>query len=329
MLRAIRAAAAKFEVAETLANLKKKLSRERMDTPPAPPKPSKKHKEEHKEGDPFLERRPQADKPDSSCHHRHFGTDALLGSWCLLFASMLYALYGAELVTEAWLSTSATAVAYAWGNALSGLLFTVGAAYFVNLSYPEELERCAHEALSCDVASLSFVEKTFTFNDMLIATWAFECACIPYVGIAVAYIAAGALDGNVDKLLLGCLMLFASFGLMACIYVWVLAAMPQYMQHNGGKGSSRFYDELAQPLFGRCCDRALRRHVGTDLQAGGWLFFGPCVFGSVFTVGLVFTDPTNMDKWSFLIQGALLAVGAGLLLRSMYPPVAAEAPLLP
>ena len=75
-----------------------------------------------------------------------------------------------------------------WGNAVSGLLFTVGACYFVNISYPEEMERCAREALTVDVSTLTFMERTFTFNDMLLATWSFELGCVPYVVIALAYL---------------------------------------------------------------------------------------------------------------------------------------------
>jgi len=253
---------------------------------------------------------------------RHFGTDALLGSWCLLVASALYALYAADLVVESWDSDDVPRVTFAWGNAVSGLMFTVGAAYFVNLSYPEEMERCAREALTVDLDSLTFVERTFTFNDMLLATWSFELACVPYVVISVTY----ACDGR--DLGLGLLMLFGSIVCMGCIYVWVLLAMPAHMQQNGGAGSSKFYDSFVHPCFGGCCDRALRRHLGTDLQAGGWLFFGPTALATLGSLVLVFVAPASFDAWSFFVQLALLSIGAGLLLKSMYPPEKEERALL-
>ena len=79
-----------------------------------------------------------------------------------------------------------------------------------------------------------------------------------------------------------------------------------------------------------CCgaDPGLRRHLGTDLQAGGWLFFGPTAVVAVGSLAFVCVEPTSFDAWSFFVQLALLAVGAGLLLRSMYPPEREETPLL-
>ena len=81
----------------------------------------------------------------------------------------------------------------------------------------------------------------------------------------------------------------------------------------------RFYEHLAAPMFGRCCDETMRRHVGTDLQAGGWLFFGPTTVATVGSLALVAYEPTSFEAWSFAVQLSLLSVGAGLLLRSMYP----------
>ena len=62
---------------------------------------------------------------------------------------------------------------FAWGNLASGVMFMVGSFYFVSVSYPETMDRCAREALTVDVDTQSFVEKHFTFNDMLLATWSF------------------------------------------------------------------------------------------------------------------------------------------------------------
>ena len=100
------------------------------------------------------------------------------------------------------------------------------------------------------------------------------------------------------------------------------------MQQNGGAGSSKFYDSFVHPCFGGCCDRALRRHLGTDLQAGGWLFFGPTALATLGSLVLVFVAPASFDAWSFFVQLALLSIGAGLLLKSMYPPEKEERALL-
>ena len=79
-----------------------------------------------------------------------------------------------------------------------------------------------------------------------------------------------------------------------------------------------------------CCGEGpfLQRHLGTDLQAGGWLFFGPTAVAAVGSLVVVGLAPKSFDAWSFFVQFALLAVGAGLLLLSMYPQKKEEAPLL-
>ena len=53
---------------------------------------------------------------DQGCCARHFGTDALLGSWCLAVASALYALYGLDLVVDSWDSDDVTWVTFAWAR---------------------------------------------------------------------------------------------------------------------------------------------------------------------------------------------------------------------
>ena len=245
-----------------------------------------------------------------------------LGSWFLAAASLLFALYGLALVIESWNSDDATWVTFAWGNLASGVMFMVGSFYFVSVSYPETMDRCAREALTVDVDTLSFVEKHFTFNDMLLATWSFELGCIPYLVVAAAYLA----EGGHRNTVLGALLLSATLVGMACLYVWVRSAMPHEMQKNGGNGSSEFYEIFIEPC---CGDNAfLRRHLGTDLQAGGWLFFGPTAVAAALALALVCVFPGSLDAWIGFVQMVLLAVGAGLLLRSMYPGAREEAPLL-
>jgi len=261
-------------------------------------------------------------KEERTCCQRHFGTDALLGSWFLAAASLLFALYGLALVIESWNSDDATWVTFAWGNLASGVMFMVGSFYFVSVSYPETMDRCAREALTVDVDTLSFVEKHFTFNDMMLATWSFELGCIPYLVVAAAYLA----EGGHRNTVLGALLLSATLVGMACLYVWVRSAMPHEMQKNGGNGSSEFYEIFIEPC---CGDNAfLRRHLGTDLQAGGWLFFGPTAVAAALALALVCVFPGSLDAWIGFVQMVLLAVGAGLLLRSMYPGAREEAPLL-
>ena len=260
-------------------------------------------------------------KEERTCCQRHFGTDALLGSWFLAAASLLFALYGLALVIESWNSDDATWVTFAWGNLASGVMFMVGSFYFVSVSYPETMDRCAREALTVDVDTLSFVEKHFTFNDMLLATWSFELGCIPYLVVAAAYLA----EGGHRNTVLGALLLSATLVGMACLYVWVRSAMPHEMQKNGGNGSSEFYEIFIEPC---CGDNAfLRRHLGTDLQAGAGSSSGRRPSRRRSRSRSSASSLGRCTRIGF-VQMVLLAVGAGLLLRSMYPGAREEAPLL-
>ena len=49
---------------------------------------------------------------------------------------------------------------------------------------------------------------------------------------------------------------------------------------------------------------------------------------SALALALVCVFPGSLDAWIGFVQMVLLAVGAGLLLRSMYPGAREEAPLL-
>ena len=140
------------------------------------------------------------------------------------------------------------------------------------------MNKIAHE----DVSKLSFLERYFTGSDFLIATWMFLLCGLPLFGYT-GYILA-----DDSGSLFGWELLVGSVGYVAILSVWVIASMPENLVANDGRGSSHFFDYVFQPYcfplfccYGVCCrcccnstDLAFWKvHLGTDMLAGGWLFF--------------------------------------------------------
>ena len=61
------------------------------------------------------------------------------------------------------------------------------------------------------------------------------------MAIAFADIFWGVQHGDARTWELGVFYLIGSFVCIGCLYVWVLSAMPSFMQQNGGAGSSWFF----------------------------------------------------------------------------------------
>ena len=245
---------------------------------------------------------------------RHFGTDALVGSWLFLISSIFYLLYAVDLcVTDA--STTLSAV-MSYGNLVSAIGFTVGSAYFIKLSYPEVAVLIAMRAMREDVSKMSLTKRYVTHNEMLLAIWGFQLGFAPYLVIGAFYIVYGYITVGVVYIA----FTVVSMGLMG---FWLLAAMPENMQKNGGQGSSFFYDKIFAPL---CCvkkgsgsDDYFRRHLGNDFLAGAWIF---CVFGVSATVAVtafVVVDYASVLAWASWLMTVPFGVGSVLFVRSSYP----------
>ena len=245
---------------------------------------------------------------------RHFGTDALVGSYLFLFSSIVYLAYAVYLVLTDT-STTMTAV-MSWGNLTSATGFFVGSVYFCKLSYPEVGVAMVTRALREDASKMSWTTKYFTHNEMLIAIWGFQLGFAPYFVIAAFYAYYGdyfaAAAYGVSTVLLMGLMCF-----------WLVAAMPHNMQRNGGQGSSYFYDAVCCcPRRGSPSEAFWRTHLGSDFLAGSWIF---CVAGVLATLGVlaaVWEDPDSLVAWCVFLSTAPFGVGSVLFVRSAYPSTA-------
>ncbi|KAJ1450337.1 hypothetical protein M885DRAFT_571414 [Pelagophyceae sp. CCMP2097] len=243
---------------------------------------------------------------------RHFGTrqstDFLVGSWLFLVSSAVFLALAVDLILGA---KDAADTADAAADMVSAALFTAGSTWFVAISYPEELALFMLRAHRADCEALPWFERYFTHNSMLLATWSFALAFLPYAALGGYYIAVGCYAW-------GAIYVGGALLSMLLVGAWVVSAMPDSVQANGGRGSSIYFDACC------CCcaageDSCARKHLGTDVLVGAWLFAGLGLAATAAAGWLVATAPTNLDAWISFFSVAPFGVGAMLILRASYP----------
>ena len=138
---------------------------------------------------------------------------------------------------------------------------------------------------------------------------------------------------DADTMIIGWSYIAAAIAQMVIIYIWCLGSMPGSMQQRNGLGSSYLYDSFCcccggggsssthpgdEALLGTTTPHFCQRHIGTDLQAGAWLFFlsvaGPTLLYGYF---MLFVAPG--PSWFNFLDFGLLAAGALFFVRSFYP----------
>ena len=129
---------------------------------------------------------------------RHFGTDALVSSYLFLLSSLFYfwlTIYNLQSsigalsnkMTAAETVTSQLDLAHNIAYCFSALLFAVASVYFIKLSYPETTMIMAYRAFAKDPSSMTFLERFFTANELLIAVWIMNAAFIVPLVIVILY----------------------------------------------------------------------------------------------------------------------------------------------
>jgi len=173
----------------------------------------------------------------------HFGTDMLIASWFFLASSVLFVAMEVDAIMEDPDTNTDITVSYYCGFAVS-ILYLFGSVYFVWLSYPEEMARMEKQIATEDASTLTFSERYFTGSDMLIATWFFLACGFPYLVYAFFMMFHCPTNWIGWVAFLGC-------GVYAAVLaVWVIAAMPENLQQNGGTVTA---DPGVQRLGARSC----------------------------------------------------------------------------
>ena len=246
------------------------------------------------------------------------GTDMLVASWLFAISSVLYLALIVELIIDDGSRAGEIVELNNYAQLVSAILFFFGSCYFVYVSYPEAVEKAWGEMQATDLSNMSWLQRYFTGNDFLKATWFFCLASTPYLVDAINIIAVepGSYVGY--AFFVGVSIYFMALS------IWVLGCMPENMVANDGRGSSLFFDYIFSNLC--CCtfsckpEEFWRKHFGADFLAGSWIFFicSACsVPISIFEV--ISSSGADPYYWLMLAMTVGFTAGAGLFVVTSYP----------
>ena len=261
---------------------------------------------------------------------RHIGTDALVATYLFLLSSIGYNLFCFLKLQKLINSThhsggganthEASQIAHTIAQLTSSLFYTLASAYLVKLSYPETTMLMAYRAMTKDPSSMSFIERYFTANEMLIALWLITAAfAIPLGLVALYELIVLQAPGLALK---DSIVILVSLPLVGVLNI---SAMPDCMRANNGQGSRFFFDYVVIPLLrlkeeGR--EEALAfwtKHMGNDALAGAWIFAAVGVLGGIAVTPLVIIDPTSVMNWYIFATTIPFSIGSLLFVRASYP----------
>ena len=244
----------------------------------------------------------------------HLGTDILVGSWFFLIFSIEY--FALELIfsLQAQYTDDETTDMNDYTSLTSSIAFVIGSVYFVWFSYPEQMASM-YNITPEKISQMTWMERNFTANEILKATWFFLLAIIPYFVDAI-YLTIDYSDSPEGyAYILGLCIVVAG------LYTWVLSCKPENMIANDGRGSSIVYDSFLSK-FCCCCDccNCCARHLGSDFLFGLWFFM---VFNVLFLsyaiYYLIAISVTSYIGWMWLTMALGFTVGTYLFILSSYP----------
>ncbi len=210
------------------------------------------------------------------------------------------------------------------------VFFTLASIYFIKLSYPETIMLMAYHVMSIDPNDMTFFERYFAANEMLIALWLFTAGfLLPYVFVVLYELF---ISNQYHKALVDIITSIVAIPLTA---VFNISAMPDAMRANNGRGSSFFFDKFWVHLLclkapggdvesGSSTNANDRyafwvKHVGNDGLAGAWIFAIIGIISGIGVIPLVIMNPTSPNAWFIFWSTMPFSVGAILLVRASYP----------
>jgi hypothetical protein len=178
----------------------------------------------------------------------------------------------------------------------------------------------AYRAMTKDPSSMTFMERYFTANEMLIALWLVTAAfAVPLGLVALFELIILRAPGLALKDLIVILIALPLVGVLN------ISAMPESMRANNGQGSRFFFDYVAVPLLRLKTDGredALAfwtKHLGNDGLAGAWIFASFGVLGGIAVIPLVIIDPMSANSWYIFGTTIPFSIGSLLFVRAGYP----------
>ncbi len=256
--------------------------------------------------------KPLRDPTKKEFWKRHLGTDFLVASYLFLLSSIAFNIDAIHRGLVIGIN------AHTFSNAFMATFFTFASAYFIKLSYPESIMIMAYRVMTIDPESMSFTQRYFTANEMLIALWFFTGGFVVPNFLVVLweiFITHDYKQAVTD--------LIITIVTIPITGVLNYSAMPDAMRANGGRGSSYFFDKFWVPLLRIKDDEARmtfwNKHLGNDGLAGGWIFALIGIASGIFVVPLVILHPQSGKSWFLFWSTIPFSVGSLLLVRASYP----------
>lgn len=243
----------------------------------------------------------------------HFGTDILVSSWCLIISTFFFLLIPISYFSGQKQSSGINNLYY--GTLLiSGTCYFFGNFYFLSISYPSAMDDLMASAMTTDISNLSFADRYFFGNNLLIMTWSFTLALLPFA----IYFCVASIFGYVS-LLFGLLVLVGFIISSLSSFFWILSCLPESIVKNEGKGSSYFIEFLECNNLFCGIETHWRTNFSSDFLVGSWLFFFTSVFSFVSASVNMILYYINFEIVSYLISSCFLVIGSGLLVHASYP----------
>ena len=249
---------------------------------------------------------------------RHFGTDALVSSYLFLWSSAAFVVLAQQAFIHSLGTDDFIKQAHMLANVVSAVMFTVGSGYMIKLSYPETMMLMAYRTMTKDPNEMTFLQRYFTANEFLIATWSFSAGWFAPLLIVALYeffmlreFKQAALD------------MFTLIVAVPIMFLSSAPAMPDFMRANNGRGTTYFFDKIWVPLLrlNRNEERLefFRKHLGSDMLAFVWIIAVAGFLAGVAVTPLVILHPQSSHDWTTFWATMPFTFGSFLLLRSSYP----------
>lgn len=269
---------------------------------------------------------PHYELKDDSFMRRHFGTDMLVGSWLFLSGSILYMVAALMIFCE-YEREDALSEYIVFDSVVqisSAVFFVVGSAYFVVLTYPEEMEKSFKALFGADTSKMTFWEKNFTANDFLFSLWLFWFACVGYL--------IDSINMMIDdpSSWVGYVYFVATFMFLSVFLIWIVAFNPENLMANNGTGSEHvwdFFNSYNVLQYGCCCCCAwsddfrewMELHLKKDVVIPAWVFtvvLGGIALNATYSLIFYYYSPL---AWIFFVMGWCFFFGLYFFAYCSYP----------
>ena len=233
----------------------------------------------------------------------------------MAISSVLWVALASDMLVNDRADEEASDYVGEWCQLSSAILFTAGSVFMIGSAYPEAIEAAHESALASgtvDFEQVPWIERYFTGNDLLLASWFFSVCTLPFLPVGTWLVL------NKPWLFEGYLYVAGSILACAALGVWVVGAMPENRAANCGQGSTHLYDALFR---GPCLNAVApeefwREYFLFDLTNGMWLFAIGSFFGLGYGAGAVALEPRALYSWLGMSTSATFFLGASLMLHS-------------